>query len=87
MAALIDKYMGSKIIEKNCVVLNCGAINSIMYMFYHGTTAYGNYPSLVEYRGLKASKRKIAVFADTGLPLYLACDPEVQKFYFQSLQY
>lgn len=86
MAALVDKYAGTVASGNRCVVFNCGVTNSVMYMFYNGTTAYGRYPTPAEYRQVKDRKLRIAVFSGADLPVYLKEDPEVRKIYLDGFQ-
>lgn len=79
--AMVDKYVAARIAKDDDVVFNCGGYNAIMFMFYSGKTAYGNYPDLEQYQKLKEKGIPMAVFVDSRYPDYLARDKTIKKLF------
>ena len=87
LEAIIDRQAIAKLPSKDYVVFNCSGNNAIMFMFYSGTTAYGNYPDPAQYRELKEKGVKIATFSDENIPVYLKEDPAVIRIFMKPLYY
>lgn len=65
--------------DNNTVVLNCGGLNCIQFMFYNNCTAYGNYPGVEDIKLLKQKKCKVFAFIDKNAPDYILNDKYIQK--------
>ena len=86
-ASLIDRYAGKLSRSGKDVYFNCGAFNSIQFMFYNQNSAYGVYPTYEEYMKLKSLNINMIVFTDPVLPDYLRHDRQVRKIFLSGFQY
>ena len=69
----------SKTVSKDYVIFGIPFDGEVEMMFYTGNTCYNNFPTLDEYRNIKKSGIKMAVFQIDKIPTYLQNDPSVLK--------